>query len=44
MPDAKTAGCEAEQASLLCMLDDGHDGLHYDDIDDISWKPGKPDA
>jgi hypothetical protein len=44
MPETKTAKCGVEQASMLCMLDAGHDGLHYDDVDDISWKPGEPDA
>ena len=36
--------CEAESGAMLCHLPEGHEGLHYDDIDDISWKEGKPDA
>ena len=28
--------------ALICGLDPGHDGLHYDSHTDISWKSGKP--
>ena len=35
--------CPAEKASLLCNLLDGHPGLHYDTIDDISWWPTAPE-
>ena len=26
---------------LICSLDKDHTGLHYDDIDDITWKKGR---
>jgi len=35
---------ESEHGSLLCMLPAGHAGLHYDDIDDISWMQGRTDV
>jgi hypothetical protein len=47
MPDTPAAAeptCPANKGPLLCMLDDGHDGLHYDDIDHISWTEGRTDA
>jgi hypothetical protein len=28
---------------LVCHLPLGHDGdLHYDEVDDLSWKEGRP--
>ena len=44
MPDTQNPSCPAEKAAMLCMLEAGHEGLHYDSIDDISWKAGAPDA
>jgi hypothetical protein len=29
---------------LLCYLPEGHDGLHYDSAEKISWKVGEPNA
>jgi hypothetical protein len=31
-----------KRALLVCFLDAGHDGLHYDEGDNISWKAGRP--
>ena len=28
---------------LVCNLDPGHPGLHYDSAEEISWKEGGPD-
>jgi hypothetical protein len=42
--DTKSPSCPAENRALVCMLVAGHEGLHYDTIDDISWKDGEPDA
>lgn len=28
---------------LLCTLPIGHDGAHYDGVDNVTWKVGKPD-
>lgn len=44
MPNPNPGTCQAESASMLCMLPEDHGGLHYDDIDDITWKEGRPDA
>jgi hypothetical protein len=46
MPDTDTATavCQAAQGPLLCMLAQGHEGLHYDEIDNISWTEGRADA
>jgi hypothetical protein len=44
MPEFKNPRCQAENRALICMLAPDHEGLHYDDIDDVSWKDGKPDA
>ena len=27
---------------LACWLDAGHEDLHYDEVDDVSWKRGRP--
>lgn len=27
---------------LVCFLPEGHDGPHYDEADDLTWKDGKP--
>ena len=27
---------------LVCMLPEGHNGPHYDEADNITWKVGKP--
>jgi hypothetical protein len=37
---AEPHACPAEKASLLCMLERDHGGLHYDNIDDVSWMVG----
>jgi hypothetical protein len=29
-------------AFLACWLPAGHDGPHYDQVDDITWRDGKP--
>jgi hypothetical protein len=42
--DTKPLTCAAESCAMVCNLPAGHKGLHYDTIDDISWKDGKPDA
>ncbi len=47
MPDACPPvpdTCPAESGPLLCMLAQDHDGLHYDDLDDVSWTEGRTDA
>lgn len=44
MPETKAPTCEASNRALYCSLDPGHEGPHYDDIDDVSWKDGRPDA
>ena len=33
-----------EEGLVLCDLPEGHDGLHYDELHDVSWRKGKPDA
>lgn len=43
-PNPDTCQAEAVTASLLCMLTPGHEGPHYDDIDDVSWTEGRIDA
>lgn len=41
-----TAGAQVDSDSgvLCCWLPEGHDGPHYDRLDDISWSRGLPDA
>jgi hypothetical protein len=31
-------------AVLVCNFPPGHEGLHWDATDDITWKDGEPDA
>ena len=28
---------------LICMLPEGHEGLHWDGEENVSWKVGNPD-
>jgi hypothetical protein len=30
-------------ARLICSREIRHPGLHYDGVDDVSWKDGAPD-
>lgn len=34
-------GAADDPAVLVCVLDERHDGLHYDSIDNICWKAGR---
>jgi hypothetical protein len=34
---------EEDEAMLVCFLVKGHDGLHFDQVEDLSWKMGAPD-
>jgi hypothetical protein len=39
-------GCPDVQgidSPLVCHLAIGHDGLHWDGAENVSWKRGKPD-
>ena len=36
-------GGAGDEGELLCSLPEEHDGLHYDDLVNVSWKDGKPD-
>jgi hypothetical protein len=49
MPDDDGYECgesasAAPSGALVCNLPMGHDGLHWDGQDDITWKAGPPDA
>ena len=45
MPELCGAFAEVyDDGSTGCDLPEGHDGLHYDEMHDVSWKKGKPDA
>jgi hypothetical protein len=37
-------GDEDPDHVLICSLDRGHDGFHYDRADNITWKEGPPDG
>jgi len=32
-----------DDGRLVCCRETGHPGLHYDGVDDVSWKDGAPD-
>jgi hypothetical protein len=34
---------QSVESPLVCNLDRGHPGLHYDSQEDISWKEGGRD-
>ena len=37
-------GDEDPDHVLICSLERGHVGMHYDGADNITWKEGKPDG
>ena len=41
---AATSVSGGQSNVLVCNLKPGHDGLHWDSTDDITWKDGEPGA